>query len=310
MKKLYTLFFSCCLFSSFHLAAQTQTQYFDGADTTFEYSVNIELETDSTNIWQIGQPQKLIFSSAATFPNAIVTDTINYYPPDNTSRFTAKVLNQFAPSGVYALQWKQKLDFDSLSEDGGFLEFTTDGGLTWQNAFNNPYVYNFYGFQSSNVDTLSNGQICFSGTDTTWRDIWLCFDLAWMNQFPDTIIVRFSSVSDSIQTLPHEGWMIDNMMSHVTIVHTVNEVNNGNYLNVFPNPTDGIVHVQVKKQTSFHIIEHMELVDAQGRIVAQWENIPTKFWFDAAKYGEGVYVLNVRTNLKSESVPIIVTKQR
>ena len=309
MKKLYTLF-SCLLFSCFHLAAQTQSQYFDGADTSFFSSINIELDPDSTNIWQIGQPQKPIFNVAATFPNAIVTDTINYYPPNNTSRFTAKIIVQSIFVGVYAIQWKQKLDFDSMSDDGGILEFTIDNGVTWQNAFNNPYVYNFYGFQPSNVDTLANGEMCFSGTDTVWRDIWLCFEMSWMSQFPDTIMTRFSSISDSMQTLPHEGWMIDNMMSHFTIVHTVNEVNNGNYLNVFPNPTDGIVHVQVKKQTTFHIIEHMELVDAQGRIVAQWENIPTKFWFDAAKYGEGVYVLNVRTNLQSESVPIIVTKQR
>ncbi|MDQ3112120.1 MAG: T9SS type A sorting domain-containing protein [Bacteroidota bacterium] len=307
MKKIYVTVILLTLFIRY-ASAQTQFQYFDGADTMYYNSVNISIDTAATNIWQIGPPQKIIFDSASTQPNVIVTDTINNYPVNNTSRFTANILNQFWPNGVYAIQWKQKLDLDT-NGDGGMLEFTIDHGLTWQNAFNNPYVYNFYGFQPSNVDTLNNGQLAFSGTDSTWRDIWLCFDLSWMSQFPDTITFRFSLISDSVNTA-REGWMIDNMISHITIIHTVGTIQHENYLNVFPNPTSDIVHVETQKIAGFHIIEHMELVDVQGKVVAQWNNIPTKFWFDAGKYGAGTYVLNIKTNLKSESFPIIVTKQK
>jgi hypothetical protein len=306
MKKLYATFILLTFFTSY-AAAQTQYQYFDGADTVPQNSVTISLDTAATNIWQIGPPQKIIFNAASTVPNVMVTDTINNYPPNNTSRFTTNVEVQGPFFGIYAMQWKQKLDIDT--GDLGALEFTTDGGVTWQSGFNNPYVYNFYGFQAANVDTLGNGQVGFSGTDTSWADIWFCFDISWMSQFPDTVKFRYSLLTDSVNSA-NEGWMIDNMLSHLTIVHTVGTVVQENYLNVYPNPTSDIVHIEARKIVGYHIIEHMELVDAQGRIVEQWNNIPTKFWFDAGKYGAGNYVLNIKTNVQSESFPIIVTKSK
>jgi hypothetical protein len=312
MKQLYLSIITVFFLTSYS-RAQFQYQYLDGADTAFNNSINIYIDTNSTNIWQIGPPQKIIFNSASTLPNAIVTDTINNYPVNNTSRFTAKVLNQFTPNGVYAYQWRQKIDFDSTGGDGGIVEFTIDHGVTWQNAYNNPYVYNFYGFQPSSYDTLNTGEYAFVGTDTNWVDVWLCFDLSWMSQFPDTLMLRFSLKSDSINSdsvASHEGWVIDNMLAHITFIHTVHDNGPQNYLTVFPNPTTGIVHVEAEKRMDYHIIEHMELVDAQGKVVEKWENIPTKFWFDAGKYGEGMYVLKVTTNIKSETFPIIVTKRK
>lgn len=287
--------------------AQFNTQYFDGADTVYANSVNVELDTSSSNIWQIGTPQKIIFDSSATFPNAIVTDTINNYPINNISRFTIKTLNEFDPFGIFALQWKQKLDMDT-TYDGGIVEFTIDQGLTWQNAFNNPYIYNFYGFQPANQDTLNTGEYAFSGTDSTWRDIWLCFDLSWLSMFPDTIIFRFSFKSDSVDNAK-EGWLIDNFMAHMTFIHIlVKEIDKTDYLNVYPNPTNGIINIAAEKMMEFHIIEHMELINSQGRVVEQWNNLPTKFWFDTNKYADGLYMLKVKTNFQSETLPIVITK--
>src|SRR5688572_8861630 len=186
MKKIYILFTLMMLLARV-LNAQFYTQYFDGADTVFANSVNIEFDTASTNIWQIGSPQKLIFNSASTVPNALVTDTVNYYPNNNVSSFHTKMYNQmFPPWGILAFQWMQKLDMDH-DYDGGIVEFSIDSGATWQNAFNNPYVYNFYGFDAANQDTLSSGDYAFSGTDTLWKNVWLCFDLSWMNFNLDTI---------------------------------------------------------------------------------------------------------------------------
>ncbi|MDA3953800.1 MAG: transposase [Bacteroidales bacterium] len=34
-------------------------------------------------IWQIGTPNKTFFDSAYSSPNAIITDTVNYYPINN-----------------------------------------------------------------------------------------------------------------------------------------------------------------------------------------------------------------------------------
>jgi len=307
MKKLY-FFLALTIFAVNYSAAQFQTQYFDGADTAFANSVNVELDTASFNVWQIGPPQKIIFDSAATAPNAIVTDTIYNYPENNTSRFIIRILNQLAPWGVLALEWMQKLDMDA-DYDGGIIEYTTDHGLTWQNAFNNPYTYNFYGFQPANHDTLVSGVNAFSGTDSTWRNIWLCFDLSWMSQFPDTLMLRFSLVSDSVDN-GKEGWLIDNFLSHVTIHHTIPEAKQEKYLNVHPNPANGIVYIETEKRMEFHIIEKMELVDQSGKLVEKWTNIPTKFWFDTEKYQSGLYYLKIKTNIRSETIPLVINKSK
>lgn len=289
-------------------SAQFYTQYFDGADTSAWNSIRISLDTSGQNVWQIGRPQKIIFDSAATQPNAIVTDTINFYPINDTSRFIAKVNINGWNWGIFALQWKQKLDMDT-SFDGGIIEYSVDNGNTWVNVFNNPYVYNFYGFQPANADTLIGGEFAFSGTDSTWRDIWLCFDISWLQQFSwnDTALFRFTLLSDSVYN-NKEGWLIDNMHAHITIIHTVKEIEQEHYLNVYPNPTSNIVHIQIQKIMEFHIIEHMELIDPLGRVVDKWTNIPTKFWFDTNKYNDGMYYLKVKTNVKSETIPLVISK--
>jgi len=309
MKKLY-LTIILWVFVVRYSTAQFYTQYFDGADTSLYSSIRIAIDPDSSNVWQIGTPQKIIFESASTMPNAIVTDTINFYPSNDTSSFIAKVYLNGNNWGIFALQWKQKLDMDT-SFDGGIIEYSVDTGNTWINVFNNPYVYNFYGYDTLNADTLSGGEFAFSGTDSTWKDIWLCFDLSWLSQFyqwNDTVLFRFTLLSDSVDN-SKEGWMIDNMLSHITFVHTINETASDNYLNVYPNPASNIVTIQAEKTMNYHIIERMELVDPLGRVVDKWINIPTKFWFDVSQYPSGLYFLKVKTNIKSETLPLVIGKQ-
>ena len=307
MKPIY-LIAGLLLFFVRYSTAQFYTQYFDGADTNLYNSIFIDIDPDSLNVWQIGSPQKVIFDSSATQPNAIVTDTINYYPVNDTSRFIAKVYLNGNNWGIFALQWKQKLDMDTAF-DGGIIEYSIDTGHTWVNVFNNPYVYNFYGYETANQDTLPGGEFAFSGTDSTWRDIWLCFDLSWLQQFNwnDTALFRFTFLSDSVNN-NKEGWLMDNLLSHITFIHTVKEVEQENYLLVYPNPASSIIHIQAQKIMNYHIIETMELIDPMGRVVDTWANIPTKFWFDTNRYNDGMYFLKIRTNLQSETLPIVISK--
>lgn len=288
------------------LFAQYYQQYFDGADTTcnpnfMQSSLCIDIVNDSSNIWQVGMPQKVIFDSAATFRNALVTDTIRFYPTNNTSSFQFTV-TPWVSWGILAIQWKQKLDMDA-GLDGGKIEFSADSGATWQNAFNNPYVYNFYGYTPSNADTLTNGDFVFSGTDSLWRDMWLCYDMSWM--WNRTLKVRFTFTSDSIDN-NKEGWMIDNMFARITFFHTLTQAKQDKYLNVYPSPASDIIHIETEKIQDFHIIEQMVLVNSVGQVVEEWNQIPTKFFIDARKYADGLYYLKVKTNIKSDTVPILI----
>lgn len=302
--KYFSIFCVCFMLFLSSGYAQWQ-QYFDGADTMY-YSLQVEIRDPEANTWQIGPPQKNIFSSASTLPNAMVTDTINDYPINDTSRFYVSYPLSESEYGILAFQWKQKLDLDTAM-DGGLIEYSLDSGETWISVFNNPYVYNFYGFDDENVDTLPGGEIAFTGTDGSWRDIWLCFDYSWLNNYwyMDSMRFRFTLVSDSIEKFK-EGWMIDNMVIHPTFIHTINEVPQEKYMQVYPNPASDIVYIEIRKIMEYHIIESMELIDQFGRLVDSWSFVPTKFWFATKPYVNGMYFIRVKTNIQTEVTPIVI----
>ena len=58
--------------------------------------------------------------------------------------------------------------------------------------------------------------------------------------------------------------MIDNMFAGITIIHTIKEKPQENYLNVYPNPSSSIVHIEARKIQGYHIIELMQLINSTG----------------------------------------------
>lgn len=309
MKKLCAsiLFF---LFNLSLFSQQQQQQYFDGADTIYDpslwtSSILLTFEPDTLNTWQIGIPQKSIFDSAATIPNALLTDTLLAYPSSDSSSFLFTIY-PILSNGILAIQWKQQLDFEP-NLDGGLIEFSFDGGQSWESAFDNPFVYNFYGYQSNNEDTLLNGSLAFTGTDSTWRDIWLCYDLTWLS-IVDSVQIKFTLLSDSVQN-NREGWIIDNLLTHITLAHTINERALDNYFNVYPNPAQNRIQIDLKKVADFHIIEEMQLLTIEGQILKEWRNIPTKFFIDLDDFPNNQYFLKIKTNLDSEVIPILMHKK-
>ena len=295
-----TLILACCLPES--RAQSGLKQYFDGADTVASQALLIVRDTAAGNIWQIGKPQKNIFGSAATVPNAIVTDTIHAYPPSDTSRFTIK----FKDSGllghtpIIAVRWKQKLDMQS-HHSGGVVEFSKNGGA-WQNAFNNTAnVYNFYGYLQANKDTLPDGTYVFSGTDTVWRDIWFC-----MKSSPaDSFAVRYSLLTDTTAA-GKEGWMIDNMLVQRTFIHTVAQVENKRDSKVYPTATTGIIFVEAAHLQQQHFIKSVSITDATGKIVRRYTDEQSRYVIDISTCPSGEYFVKVITNLGSETFPVML----
>ena len=297
----------CCILVLFPLLQNAQfyrQQYFDGADTIPGTSIFIDWDSSGSNIWQVGIPQKNVFTEARSLPKAIMTDTLNPYPVNNESTFGFTIDSMFSNFGVLAVQWSQKLDMDT-GKDGGIVEFSVDTGKTWQNAFNNPYVYNFYGYSNANIDTLPDSTVIFSGIDTTWRDLWLCFDMSWLSSFNVHFMVRYTFMSDSIFD-NKDGWMVDNILVHPTYVHTISEVEQPEYIKVAPNPTSGKLDIIGQKLEYFHIIEKIELYNTNGHLVQQWGKSPTKFSIDIGRHKPGVYYLKVFTNVKAETLRVVL----
>lgn len=302
MKKCYILLSFLCIFLATSVLAQTQKQYFDGADT-FAYSLRVMIDTESANTWQIGRPQKTVFDSAATTPNVIITDTANTYPPNNNSAFTIAFNSSYGYGwGIWATRWLQKLDLDRKT-DGGIVEFSFDSGNTWQNIFGSPYVYNLYGFDTNSVDTLPDGRVAFTGTDTTWRDIWLCFDYSYSMLY-DSVMLRYTLVSDTIDSA-RDGWMIDNISIHRTITHTATKtLKENDEIRVFPTVSSGIVHIEAPKIQQFHIVEQILVSDINGRVLKQFERCPVKFFIDIGDLPAGQYYIRVKTNRYAGTFPI------
>lgn len=305
MKK--TLLFSFIFVSLVSFSQNYYSQYFDGANTNPNNSIIVGIQTSSTNIWQIGKPQKTLFSSASTTPNVIVTDTINNYPINNVSTFTFAIKQVSpGPGGFpYALQWKQKLDMDA-GLDGGIVEISMNSGNTWINVHNNPNIYQFYGFLPGNKDTINGNEYCFSGTDNVWRDIWLCLPPSFTSQ-NDTIMYKFTFKSDGINT-NKEGWMIDNLIGHTTILHPVKEISQIDNIVVYPNTTNGIVNVEMKKTSNTDVIQNIQLFDNEGRLVETFGQNYTKVVLDISKHKAGLYYLNVTINKKVSKFKIIYEK--
>ncbi|WP_162902804.1 T9SS type A sorting domain-containing protein [Taibaiella koreensis] len=304
MKK-YLLILSALLATITAVAQMgVQQQYFDGDETNPASAIRITMDTSAGNIWQVGPPSKQHFNAAFTLPNALVTDTINPCPAHNISRFYFNYVPAVA-WGVIALRWTQQLDLEP-GREGAMIEYSTDKGATWENVFNNPHVYNFYGFSSSNRDTLPDGAFVFSGSDTQWKDVWLCFDISWLNATTDTLWFRYSLITDTVGH-NRDGWMIDNLMIHLTGLHaSIQDPYQTRYFDVYPNPVDKRIYLSGERLNQFHIIENMQLINVQGRVIKQWQKIPVKFYFDVETLPAGTYYLRIKTNVRTETFPVVI----
>ena len=275
---------------SFVVVTPEFANFFDNGENSPQ-NIIIEFDsTDSTNIWQIGKPQKEKFNMSASLPNALVTDTLNVLPLNDTSSFLFEQKSQDYIDEILAVQWLQKLDFD-FEKDGGFLEVSLDG-INWENIFTANYIYNFFGYDQSNVGVMSNGEMAFTGIDTTWKNVWVCLDTYSVDSM--FFQMRFTSVSDSIDN-NNDGWMIDNLIIQNTFIHTISDLDNQSAFNVLPNPTKGMVEINLLNLEENDVVQGLELMDSNGRILDKWEDFESRSALDLSQYPSGVYYFRLVT---------------
>lgn len=107
---------------------------------TFESPTSkIIIEPTDNNIWQIGTPQKSFFNAAHDGAKAIVTDTLNTYPPNNTSSFIYVIRNPYTQTCYTSKGFWHQYDMDTLT-DKGIIEAAYDGGSSWVMVTDTSYV--------------------------------------------------------------------------------------------------------------------------------------------------------------------------
>lgn len=217
----------------------------------------IDTTSNHNNIWQIGRPNKKFFTSAYSLPNAIVTDTLNPYPINDTSSFTIVHISSYGwgtNQGFVDIEGEYFVNSDTLT-DHGYIEFSSDKGKTW-----------------SNLDSAINDGACgepptFSGNSNGWKYFHYC--LSNYNPVPlgDTILYRFTFISDSFQTNKN-GLMFDDLYFDDWI-EGIEQIQNDNLISISPNPSSEnlFIHGVIGSDKSF-----IQVFDYTGNMVYENKN--------------------------------------
>jgi len=284
-----TFTFLLCILTAFNLLGQYQYN-------NFETSNNLNINFDTTNaemIWQIGPPQKNLFESAPSIPNAIVTDTVDTYPIGQESWFEVEVLDYPLSTFPYVqLEWYQLTDMEE-NVDGGIIEASYDGGQTWKNVFDDP---DFLPQMVGNFQTgiLFNGKTGITGTQgETWMAI--CWG-HFTGELPAItgVKVRFTFVSDSIDT-QQDGWLLDNLFIQGEIIGSTSSPGQVQSIPVYPNPATEELQIDLKdiNTTDSRIL----IFNTTGQKVFE-ESLETNLESHTISlngFHQGVYFLSIQT---------------
>ena len=295
MKKYLLLVAFCSLFPALH------AQYY-GYHEEVDFESNsgfVRIDPAGDNAWQIGPPQKTLFSGAYSVPNAIVTDTVSTYPVQCNSSFYLSINNiQWFEGSPSTLGFYHKFDTDP-QHDGGYIDVSYDGGASWLNIiydstmFNCSWTpgfgywgYNFYGEE----DTLFNGVNGFSGTTGDWQYAefvwWYCIGVDY--QYPDSMMIRFNFISDSINT-NQEGWMIDDIVLHSDLCGGVHQKNTERITaTVEPNPVVEGSILRINRAGSGFCL--LKIHDIKGSLVFTGKLITNEFRLNPLTLDPGLYL--------------------
>ena len=240
-------------------------------------------------IWQVGHPNKIVFDSAHSIPNAIVTDTLNPVPPNDTSIFYLRHLKAQIPWHVLALHFWYQMNCNST--DRGIIEVSPDSAHhVWINLLTQDTTYNFHWWTAK--PTLTGSTIG-----------WKSFDLELMDAYytigsyhlADTILFRFTYITDSTNT-PRDGWMIDDFRIE-DWMEGIPEIQNGNLISVYPNPTADHLTIQRTKSSDKQTVQ---ILNYTGQILYENQNFVGET-IDTRQLDNGVYLLKY-SDTKSFSV--------
>lgn len=241
-------------------------------------SVIIDTINDPNNIWERGQPSKTIFTTAYSSPNVIVTDRLNPYPSNDTSSFTIIHIAEDAWVSGYPkvdIGGWYYVNSDSLT-DFGFIDFSSDLGNTWTR------VDSSLGFCTWNA---TEDLPVFTGNSYGWKHFYYCLQVTDLVNYYDTILYRFTFVSDSVQT-NKDGLMFDNLHFE-DWAEGIEEFQNDNLISISPNPVSNELRIRYLKKKGNPKIQ---IFDFTGQCLRDDENFAKEI-IDVRDLPNGIYLL-------------------
>lgn len=265
----------------------------------------IDTVNNPNNIWQIGEPQKATFSSAHSYPNAIVTDTADTYPANDTSVFYFKVVS-YNPPGLpqhwYALvgfSFNYRLDIDA--GEIAKVEISTDSGTHWVDLMAEDTTYDItWGIAKPDLSQSTNGWQFFEVQFFSWGDK--------MKSYPhyitrDTTLVRFTFISDSTDT-GKDGWMMDNFRTY-NVTESIEAIANNNLISIYPNPAGNYIYI--KSNYNYYAKPEVVIYNQQGQEVYATKELPISGYLHV-NLPAGMYTLIYSTGTEKAVKQLVIRK--
>ncbi len=298
------------LFFSIVNTVNAQTNYINLCDcwnsNRFEFYFNPPFDSSSNyisfdttqvnNIWQIGVVTKNIFTAGYGGPGALVTDTINPYPVNNRSSFQFTFINcAFDDSGFAncggnyygaTIDMYHRIESES-GRDGGMIEVSHNNGRSWLDVIHDTITFaGFYNgppyYQNDTVASL--GRPGVSGS-RNWSHITLDYLPSWVSNTNDTITLRFTFASDSVQT-NQDGWMFGYIKAFATFPG-IREIQNDNLISIYPNPATDVILIDYNIASEE---SSLKVYDFTGKTVMENPHF-NENKINVDKFNNGIYLM-------------------
>ena len=280
------------------LQVPVRSQLSDIVFIDFETSSPVMIDIDSSNIWQTGKPDKSLFTNSRSGMRAIMTDTINPYPTNNHSTFHFTVYKpQYDQQCALWFTFWHYFDMDTIN-DYGYVDFSYNGGTDWHTGTDWDLNFEEFFFERYFEDQKIGGDFdpIITGKSHGWvRDQYI---MQWYNGvkkgtsdaiYPDSIMIRFNFVSDSVQN-SRDGWMIDDIRVERLVCGGVTDYKN-DLFTIFPNPTNGLITLQAYNSGPLMVT----LLGINGQELLTIEVNDPMCQLDLSSYQRGIYFITVRS---------------
>ena len=273
----------------------------------FNFSCLIQKDsTDTVNVWEIGIPSKSVFDTAFSPINVIVTDKTNTYKTNDTSwfMFAKRPGTASAIWGWHIFEGMYYVNSDTIS-DYGKIEYSPNNGVTWIDLLQDTsglVIWEDYWGASYIKPVLS-------GNSNGWKrfqcriNIPDSIHIFSSNLFADTVLYRFTFITDSVET-NKDGLMFDNInVSELTESVTDPHASN-NLITVYPTPAQSTLRVsyaQPMRQPQIRITNSM------GQTIRIMNNY-TATDIDISDLPNGVYMLQCADDKVCASKRFVVSR--
>lgn len=275
--------------------------------------VSIDDSGVTNTLWQRGTSSKLLLSNFIAGSQIYATKLSGKYPDNTTSYLVSQcydLSNMANPSVSFDMAFDLESNWDII-----YFEYSTNGGASWDvlGTASDPNWYN--------SSRTPNGTDCFNCIGRQWTGIYNTAPIGGngMNgnkrnyshtlaQFgaggatpASNIMFRFKFVSDEAEN--REGAIIDNFVVTGTLATTESTFET---FNVWPNPSNGNVNVQLATSDKVHVV----LYDMRGRNVYSNVFHPTGSMFNQELnfngLEKGVYMLSVASEGKKATKKLLI----